>query len=89
MKSKPVVKYTTTKLMGTTLKYKETLLTTIKGPLAKTFIQSHNRGEELVWSYDLENRKIDIYRSELLGFVKDGNETETEAEPEHTPEDKI
>lgn len=77
MNSKLLVKYTTTKLMGTTLKYKETLLTTITGPLAKIFIEAHIRKEELVWSYDLENQKIDIYRSELLGSVQE----EKEAEP--------
>ena len=66
MNSKPVVRYTTTPLMGTTLRYKETLLTTIKGPLAKIFIEAHIRGERLIWSYDFENKKIGIYRSELL-----------------------
>lgn len=71
MKSKPVVKYTTNKLMGTTLRYKETLLTTITGPLAKIFIEAYNRDEGLVWSYDFEKQRIDIYRSQLLGTGED------------------
>lgn len=71
MKAKPVVKHRTANIMGTTLRYKETLLTTITGPLAKIFIEAHNRDEGLIWSYNFENQKIDIYRSELLGSGED------------------
>jgi hypothetical protein len=79
MKSKPLVKYRTTEIMGTTLRYKETLLTTITGPLAKIFIEADSRDEDLIWSFDFDNQKIDTYRSELLeGSVQ---EEDKEAEP--------
>lgn len=69
MKSKPLVRYSTTKIMGTTLRYKQTLLITMRGPLARIFIEAHIRNEELIWSYDLRNRKVEIFRSELLDSV--------------------
>lgn len=67
----PIVKYRTNKIMGIDIRYKETLLTTITGPLAKIFIEAHNRHEELIWDYDFENQKIDLYRSDMIDAVEE------------------
>lgn len=76
MKQKPVVRYYTNEIMGTKLTYKQTLITTIKGPLAKIFLEANSNGKELTWSYDHEHHKIDIYRSELLDPVRYQEELE-------------
>jgi len=70
MKSEENVRYRTATVMGTNLHYRETLLTTIRGSLAKLLIDAHKQGEELIWYYDVENHKIDLYRSELLGTLE-------------------
>jgi hypothetical protein len=77
-------RYKIVEIVGTRLRYKETLLSTIKGPLARTLIEAHLRQEELAWDYDVENQKIYIYRSELLGGVlesapSDENQKENQA----------
>jgi hypothetical protein len=66
-KTKPVVKYSTAK--GTfageryKLRYRRTLLATIKGPEAKAL--GDNR-DTTYWSYDTEKQVLQIFKEELL-----------------------
>lgn len=73
MELKQGTRYKIREIVGTRLRYKETLLSTFKGPLARTLIGAYLRQEELVWEYDIENQKVHIYRSELLGAVPESD----------------
>lgn len=72
MKAKPIVKYrqSTVKMCGEVhkLRYKLTLLATIKGPEAKAIAESQDKGECLYWSYDDSKGqcKLEIYEEQMI-----------------------
>jgi hypothetical protein len=70
MKSKPVVKYrqATVRMCGKVhkLRYRQTLLTTFNGDLAKRIAEA-SEGEGLYWSYDDKKpEKLEIYEEKRL-----------------------
>lgn len=71
MKTKPLVKYRTSNVMGEEMRYKETFAISITGPVAKVLIAAHKRDEVSVWHYDIKNQKIYLYHSELLDSVQE------------------
>ena len=60
MEMKPVVKY---RKKGN-LRYKLTLLETIKGPEAVALNEAQDKGS--YWSYDAKKHIVEIYKEELL-----------------------
>jgi hypothetical protein len=59
--TKPVVKYHKDKKSG--IRYKRTLLLTLKGEIAKT-LSRQDIG--LYWTYDTKKQKLQIYEDEIL-----------------------
>lgn len=61
---KPKVKYKTGK---NGIRYKYTLLATIRGQEARAFIESNETGEGHMFSYDMDKMdKVEIYHEEVL-----------------------
>ena len=66
---KPVVKYR--KSNG--IRYKYTLLATIRGPEARAFIESHETGADHMFSFDTDKMdKVEIYHEQTLSWISNG-----------------
>jgi hypothetical protein len=61
--TKPVVKYLYNKKTG--IRYKHTLLATIRGNDAKA-LQERNMDHSLYWSYDTKKNTLEIYDEKML-----------------------